>query len=97
MPELMARGKELNVNPARYYQVKREIEAILDDTALPRHLQVQFIIDLFDRQGSVNVIDFWPEDVPVTREAEASGSDKPPRPKKKATRKKRAKTTKVRT
>ena len=78
----------------RYYEVRREIEAILDDATLPRYLQVSRIIDLFDTQGSVNMVDFWPDDISRATEETASGSKKPSRPKKKAARKKRAKTTK---
>ena len=94
--ELRGQVGEINVNRARYYEVKREIEAILDDPILPRHLQVQFIIDLFDTKGGADIIDLWPEDVPVTREAKASGSDKSSRPKKQTAKKKRAKPTKGR-
>ena len=82
------------MNRARYYEVKREIEAILDDPILPRHLQVQFIIDLFDTKGGADIIDVWPDDMSIATEGKASGSGKPSRPKKKATRRKRAKTTK---
>ena len=84
------------LSPSRYYEVRREIEAILDDTTLPRYLQVSRIIDLFDTQRSVNIVDFWPDDVPIATEEKASGIDKPSRPKKKSARKKRAKTTKRR-
>ena len=84
------------MNRARYYEVKREIEATLDDPTLPRHLQIQFIIELFDTKGGADIIDFWPEDRSISAEGKASGSDKPSRPRTKAAKKKRAKTTKGR-
>ena len=82
------------MNRARYYEVKREIEAILDDPVLPRHLQVQFILGLFDTKGGADIVDFWPDEMSISTERKVSGSKKPSLPKKKATRTKRAKTTK---
>ncbi|MDH3603693.1 MAG: hypothetical protein OEU26_29130 [Candidatus Tectomicrobia bacterium] len=83
------------LSPSRYDEVRREIEAILDDPTLPRHLQVSFIIDLFDTQGGADIIDFWPDDGLTAREKTANETDDPSPPKKPA-RKKRAKTTKRR-
>ena len=89
------------MNPSRYYEVKREIEAILDDSTLPRYLQVSRIINLFDTKGGADIIDVWPDEISISTEGNASGSNKPSRPKKKtakkkAVNKKRAKTTKSR-
>ena len=84
------------MNRARYYEVKRQIEAILDDPILPRHLQVQFIIDLFDTKGGAEIIDVWPDEMSISTEGKTSGSGKPSRPKKKAATKKQAKSTKNR-
>jgi hypothetical protein len=81
------------LSPSRYYEVRREIEAILDDPTLPRHLQVSYIIDLFDTTGGADIIDFWPDDGPISTEAEASGIEEPSRPQKRPARKKKTKAT----
>lgn len=83
------------MNPARYDEVRREIEAILDDPTLPRHLQVSRIIDLFDPHGGVDILDFWPDDVPTASEEKGNGTHEPSPPKRPA-RKKKTKTTKHR-
>ena len=82
------------MNTARYYEVKRKIEAILDDATLPRHLQIEYIIDVFDPQRSVDIIDWWPDDGPTVSEEEAQVTDADPSPPKKPARKKRAEAAK---
>ena len=84
------------MNTARYYEVKRKIEAILEDATLPRHLQVSYIIDVFDPQGGVDIIDLWPDERLTAREEEANVTDADPSPPKKTMRKKRAKAAKRR-
>ena len=66
------------------YEMRRAIEEILDDSSLPRHLQVGRILDLFEDQLLGRIFEV-PEESP----------EEPPEPAAKAMKKKRAKRKKA--
>ena len=66
------------------YEMRRAIEEMLDDSSLPRHLQVGQRLDLFEDQLLGHIFEI-PEESP----------EEPPRPAVRAIKKKRAKRKKA--
>ena len=70
--------------PVSAHDLKRAIEEILDDVSLPRYLQVNRILELFDGQSVVKIVEV-PVEVapePPSRARKAPQKKKPPKRKK---------------